>query len=133
MTNISVFNSADRKFVRYLGDDAAPEKGTARIARLIGSSNSSSIGGGVVIYERITIDWALPFDEMITVIEGRLRIHSNGSSYDLTQGDVAWFPAMTPLTYEVPDRVVVSYSIYPIPASQVSNDHTNHKVSGITS
>ena len=112
---ISVFKSRDRIFERYLGDDAAPEKGSARIARLIGSANSKSLGGGVVVYEGITIDWDLPFDEMITVIEGALNIHSGGSSYNLGPGDVAWFPAHTPLTYEVSDRVVVSYAIHPLP------------------
>jgi ethanolamine utilization protein EutQ len=110
---IKVFKSNDREFVRYLGDDTAPEKGSARISRLIGSSNSSSIGGGVFIYERITVDWVLPFDEMITVIEGTMRIHSGGASYDLNPCDVAWFPARTPLTYEVTERVIVSYAIYP--------------------
>jgi ethanolamine utilization protein EutQ (cupin superfamily) len=115
---ISVFKSSDRNYVRYLGDDAAPEKGSARIARLIVSSNSSSLGGGVVIYERVTVDWDLPFDEMITVIEGAMHIHSGAASYDLGPGDVAWFPAHTPLTYEVPDRVVVSYAIHPLPQVQ---------------
>jgi ethanolamine utilization protein EutQ (cupin superfamily) len=115
---ISVFKSSDRTFVRYLGDDAAPEKGSAKIARLITSSNSSSIGGGVVIYERVTVDWNLPFDEMITVIEGAMHIHSDGASYDLGPGDVAWFPAGTPLTYEVQNRVVVSYAIHPLPQVQ---------------
>jgi hypothetical protein len=67
---ISVFKSTDRNFVRYLGDDGAPEKGSAKIARLIKSPISSSIGGGVEVYERVTVDGDLPFDEMITVIEG---------------------------------------------------------------
>ena len=105
---ISVFKSNDRNFVRYLGIDGAPEKGSAKIARLVTSSISSSIGGGVVVYERITVDWDLPFDEMITVIEGAMHIRSGVASYDLGPGDIAWFPARTPLTYEVPDRVVVA-------------------------
>ena len=104
--------------MRYLGDDAAPEKGSARIARLVGNSNSSSMGGGVVIYELITVDWNLPFDEVITIIEGAVNIHSCGTSYKLDPGDVAWFPAHTPLTYEVPDRVVVSYTVHPLPPVQ---------------
>lgn len=111
---ISVFTSKDRQFETYFGDEAAPEKGGARIARLIGQANSVSIGGGVVVYDRVTVDWDLPFDEMITVIEGGLKVHSGGKAYALLPGDVAWFPAHTPLTYEVPDRVVVSYAIWPM-------------------
>jgi ethanolamine utilization protein EutQ (cupin superfamily) len=118
ITIISIFKSSDRTFVRYLGDDGASERGSARIAHLIGSSNSSSMGGGVVIYEQITVDWNLPFDEMITVIEGVMHIHSDGTSDRLGPGDVPWFPAHTPLTYEVPDRVIVSYAIHPLPPVQ---------------
>ena len=111
---ISVYTAADRQFETYLGDAAAPEKGGARIARLIGRANSTSIGGGVVVYDRVTVDWDLPFDEMITVIEGAMKVHSGGKTHALLRGDVAWFPAHTPLTYEVPDRVVVSYAIWPM-------------------
>jgi ethanolamine utilization protein EutQ len=120
MSAISVFKANNRNYVHYLGDVAKPEKGTAKIARLVGPPNSSSIGGGVVVYERVTVDWDLPFDEMITVIEGAMRIHSSGASYDLGPGDVAWFPAHTPLTYQVPERVVVSYAIYPLQQAQPS-------------
>ncbi len=114
MNLISVFSAADRQFETYLGDEAMPEKGGARIARLIGRSNSTSIGGGVVVYDRVTVDWDLPFDEMITVIEGAMKVHSGGKTHTLAPGDIAWFPAHTPLTYEVSDRVVVSYAIWPM-------------------
>lgn len=112
---ISVFSASSRSFERYLGDPDQPNDGRAQIARLVGKGNSNSLAGGVVIYERITVDWDLSFDEMITVIEGSMIIRSAGVTYNLVPGDVAWFPAHTPLTYDVPDRVVVSYAIWPQP------------------
>ena len=115
MAGISVFNTANRSFEPYLGDPAQPEAGRARIARLVDKANSRSMAGGVVIYERLTVDWDLPIDEMITVIEGSMLIRSGGETYSLGPGDVAWFPAHTPLTYDVADRVVVSYAIWPQP------------------
>jgi ethanolamine utilization protein EutQ (cupin superfamily) len=115
MAGISVFHAADRPFEPYLGEPAFPEKGRARIVRLIGQANSSRMAGGVVIYEKIIVDWNLPFDEMITVIEGRMSVISGGGRQDLVPGDVAWFPAGTPLRYEVADRVTVSYAIWPQP------------------
>ena len=114
MTEIFVFPAKNRRFASYLGDDAAPEKGTARIARLVGTKISKSIGGGVVIYERVKVDWDLPFDELIIVLEGAMRIHSQGKIYDCGPGDVAWFPAHTPLTYDVANRVVVFYALHPV-------------------
>jgi ethanolamine utilization protein EutQ len=112
MKEISVFSSADRRYERYLGEEGKPD-GHAFIAKLIGDPISQTMGGGVVIYEKVTVDWDLPFDEMITLIQGSMKIHSGGKSHELSAGDVAWFPAHTPLTYEVPERVVVSYAIYP--------------------
>lgn len=112
---ISVFRRRDMTFERYLGQDDAPEGGEAFIARLVGRHNSTSMGGGVVEYLRVRVDWTLDFDEMITVIEGAMRIHSAGTTHDLQAGDVAWFPARTPLTYDVPERVLVSYAIHPMP------------------
>ena len=112
---ISVFKASDRQFIRYLGDDKNESGGHAWIARLVRDPISNTIGAGVVIYERITVEWDFPFDEFITVIEGALRVRSAGSTYDLSQGDMAWFPAHTPLTYEVGEREVVGYSVYPLP------------------
>lgn len=114
MSLILVFSAANREFKTYLGDEAVPEQGGARIARLIGPSNCTSMGGGVVVYNRVTVDWDLPFDEMITVLEGAMKVHSGGVTHTLGPGDVAWFPKHTPLTYEVSERVVVSYAIWPM-------------------
>jgi len=113
---ISVFKSDDRKFVRYLGGDSPiAAEGDAWIARLVGTDQSETMGAGVVVYEKVTVDWNLPFDEVITLLEGKLRVHSAGAKYDLVPGDMAWFPARTPLRYEVENRAVVSYAIYPLP------------------
>lgn len=116
MAAISVFHAADRQSETYLGDPAHPEKGGARIARLIGQTNSTSMAGGVVIYERLTVSWDLDFDEMITIVDGSMTIRSGGAAYIMKHGDVAWFPAHTDLTYDVADRVVVSYAVFPMPA-----------------
>jgi ethanolamine utilization protein EutQ len=115
LTVISVFNQDDVQFEPYLGSDDRPEDGRAWIARLVGKADSSTMGAGIVRYERLTVEWNLPFDELITVIEGQMRIHSGGKTFPLGVGSVAWFPAHTPLTYEVPESVVVSYAIYPMP------------------
>lgn len=111
---VVVFPANARQFERYLGDESSPERGIARIARLVGSELSNSMGAGIVTYEKVTVDWDLPFDEVIVVLEGAMRVHSSGETYDCVPGDVAWFPAHRPLCYEVPDRVVVFYVTYPV-------------------
>jgi ethanolamine utilization protein EutQ len=115
MPGISVFHESERVFQPYLGDATRPDAGTARIARLVGRDISSSMSVGVVVYEGVTVDWNLDFDETIIILDGRMRIISDGVTYACRPGDVAWFPAHTPLTYVVEDRVTVFYAIHPMP------------------
>jgi ethanolamine utilization protein EutQ len=114
MSEIAVFPGTKRRFEHYLGDPSSPEDGLARIARLVGASLSSSLGAGVVVYERMTIDWTLAFDEVVVVLEGAMLVRSGDKVYECRPGDIAWFPANQALTYEVADRVVVFYATYPV-------------------
>jgi ethanolamine utilization protein EutQ (cupin superfamily) len=72
---------------------SSPEDGLARIARLVGANLSSSLGAGVVVYERMTIDWKLGFDEVVVVLEGAMLVRSGDKVYECRPGDIAWFPA----------------------------------------
>ena len=88
VADIAVFPVMKRTFDHYLGDTATPERGIARIARLVGSELSNSIGAGVVIYERMSIDWSLAFDEAIVVLDGTMLVHSGDKTYECAEGDV---------------------------------------------
>jgi ethanolamine utilization protein EutQ len=112
---VSVFRARDRAFVPYADAVERAGHGSAQIAHLVNKSTSRSMGVGVAVYEAMTVEWTLPFDETITVIEGSMHVRSDGLTHFLEAGDVAWFPAETPLTYIVEKRVVVSYAIYPMP------------------
>jgi ethanolamine utilization protein EutQ (cupin superfamily) len=114
MSEVTVFPLTERRFEYYLGNASSPGGGVARIARLVGASLSSSIGAGVVVYERLTIDWTFAFDEVVIVLEGAMSVRSGDKVYECRAGDVAWFPANQALTYEVADRVVVFYATYPV-------------------
>ena len=114
MSEVTVFPAAERRFEHYLGDPSSPESGTARIARLVEAGLSNSIGAGIVVYERVTIDWKLAFDEAVIILEGSMSVRSGGKTYECRSGDVAWFPANQSLSYEVRERVVVFYATYPV-------------------
>jgi len=128
MAAIAVFPATRRSFNHYLGDESAPDRGMARIACLVGADLSNSIGAGVVIYEHLTIDWNLAFDEVIVVLEGAMSVSSGGMTYHFEAGDVAWFPAHAAVSYDVADRVVVFYATYPI-ASTLRDRGTVAKIS----
>jgi len=50
---ISVFKAC--AFSRYLGHDGDDARGSAWIARLIGSGNRTTMAGGVVVYEGVLL------------------------------------------------------------------------------
>jgi ethanolamine utilization protein EutQ len=112
---ISVFVSGEWVLVPYADAVARAGHGQARIARLVDRAVSGSMGVGVAEYGAMTVEWTLPFDEMITVIDGNMDVRSEGLTHHLQPGDVAWFPGGTSFTYIVETRVVVSYAIYPAP------------------
>jgi ethanolamine utilization protein EutQ (cupin superfamily) len=114
MPEVTVFPVTERQFEHYLGNASSPGDGVAHIARLVGAGLSNSMGAGVVVYERLTIDWTFAFDEVVIVLEGAMSVRSGETVYDCRAGDVAWFPANQALTYEVADRVVVFYATYPV-------------------
>lgn len=114
MAEIKCFKASERVFETYMGDPAAPEHNYARIAKLVGPEISRSMGGGVVTYRGLTAPWTLPFDEFVIVLDGAFRVTSAGVSYDCVPGDVLWFPAHTPLTYEVADFVTLFYAKHPV-------------------
>ncbi|RJF87134.1 DUF861 domain-containing protein [Oleomonas cavernae] len=114
MPEIKCFKAADRTFETYMGSPDRPEKDYARIAKLVGPEISQSMGGGVVTYRKLTAPWSLPFDELVVVLDGAFTVTSAGKAYDCVAGDVLWFPAHTPLTYEVADFVTVFYAKHPV-------------------
>lgn len=114
MAEIKCFKAADRVFETYMGDPQVPERNYARIAKLIGPEISQSMGGGVVTYRKLTAPWSLPFDEIVVVLDGAFRVTAGGVAHDCVPGDVLWFPAHTPLTYEVEDFVTVFYAKHPV-------------------
>ncbi|WP_439814736.1 cupin domain-containing protein [Zavarzinia sp. CC-PAN008] len=116
-TGIRCFKASERHFEPYIGDPADPLRGEARIARLVGPEISRSMGGGIVIYGRQTASWALPFDEFVVILKGAMRVVSGGVTYQGEVGDVLWFPAHTPLTYEIDDEVTVFYAKHPVDAT----------------
>lgn len=114
MAGIHSFKAEGRQFSTYMGDAANPRAGFAEIAKLIGPAISSTMGAGVVTYRRLTAPWALPFDEVVVILAGAMRVISDGTVHQAGPGDVLFFPKETPLTYEVDDEVTLFYVKYPV-------------------
>lgn len=90
--------------------------GEARIARLISTDLSSSMGGGIAVFDGCSIEWTLLYDEIIYVIEGRFRLRYGKGHENVIEagpGDVIWLPDKTPLKYEG-EKAKVFYTVHPV-------------------
>ncbi|PWR21882.1 AraC family ligand binding domain-containing protein [Zavarzinia compransoris] len=106
MAGVRCFPAGSRAFAPYIDN--------AEIAKLIGPEVSSTMGAGVVTYRRLSAPWSLPFDEVVIVLAGAMRVVSDGAVHEAGPGDVLFFPKETPLTYEVDDEVTLFYVKYPV-------------------
>jgi ethanolamine utilization protein EutQ len=78
----------------------------------VGDSYGSELGTGFARMRRAHIPWTVKYDEVLTVIEGHLRVHIGGEVHELGRLDSLWIPNGTSLIYEAEDALV-HYAIYP--------------------
>jgi len=93
------------------------EPGT-RIARLVGTKLSKTIGAGVLELERAAVPSSIDFDEIIVVLEGPFVSRSNGEVFTCGPGDVLWIPKGTSFTLESTSKAKVCYIRYPLDGTQ---------------
>ena len=99
-------------FVPLRGPLAGEGPPQAEIARLIGPAESRSLGVGIGRFEA-PIDWVVPYDEMMVVLEGRFRVILADRVIEAEPGDVIWVPKGTRFTTSG-DRAVICYALWPV-------------------
>jgi ethanolamine utilization protein EutQ len=88
--------------------------GETRIARVINTGLSRHIGGGLEILDGVNIRWTVTYDEILFIHEGRLTIHTGGSTFHCGAGDIIWLPNGTTLDYDASaGRCAYFYALYP--------------------
>ena len=71
------------------------------------------LGCGLMVMERTTFPWTLPYDEMDYVIEGRLDILVDGQTVSAGPGEVLYIPKDTSIQFSVRDKARFLYFVYP--------------------
>ena len=82
MSKIHHFSAGSMKFEPYGGPP-----GDARIARLVGPENSTSMGAGVATFDGCSIEWTILYDELIVVLEGVFRLQHRRRGAQDDRGD----------------------------------------------
>jgi ethanolamine utilization protein EutQ len=117
--------SAEKSPVRIVGFDDiefAPrfEYGEmAEVAGVCGDADGSELGVGWGRLRNARIPWTIRYDEVLTVFEGELRLHTGGEVYELQPRDCIWLPAGTELIYEA-KFALIHFAIHPSNWHEVS-------------
>ena len=84
----------------------------AEVAGVCGAEDGSELGVGWGRMRNARIPWTIRYDEVLTVFEGELRLHSAGEVHVLRPPDSIWLPAGTELVYEA-EEALVHFAIHP--------------------
>lgn len=91
----------------------------AEVAGVCGSDDGSELGTGWGRFSNAKFPWTLGYDEVLTVFEGELRVHTGGAIHQLGPRDSIWLPAGTELVYEA-SAALVHFAIHPANWQQLS-------------
>ena len=109
MSDVRHFQQSALQFQPYAGEPVE----RAAICRLIGPTDSQTMGAGLACFDGVSIEWTVLYDELIVVLEGRFRLRLADRVIEASPGDVIWVPERTPLAYEG-EKARVFYALYPV-------------------
>jgi len=102
-----LFRFADLAF------DKVPDiAGTFAVAEISNANLGSDLGTGFARFTGVRFSWTTSYDEVVTVLDGELRLHIGGEVFVLKPRDTMWVPKGTSLDYEA-DSALTFYAIYP--------------------
>ncbi|HEY5740151.1 MAG TPA: ethanolamine utilization protein EutQ [Gammaproteobacteria bacterium] len=84
----------------------------AEVAGICGTADGTELGAGWGRLRNARIPWTIRYDEVLTVFEGLLRVHTGGEVHELHPRDCLWLPKGTELVYEA-DSALVHFAIHP--------------------
>jgi ethanolamine utilization protein EutQ (cupin superfamily) len=97
-------------------DEAQFKPGPNGIAAhgLINAGFSKQLGAGVGVFDKCRVEWTPDYDEVLFIIDGKLRLHVSEKIYETGAGDVLWIPAGTAIVYEATVRTAFFYAVSPV-------------------
>ncbi len=83
------------------------------IYRAVGQDVSSTIGCGLLRLKSGSLEWTLPYDEVVYVVAGDLNLRlMEGDEIHAGAGDIIWIPKGVHLKYE--GACEIFYVMYPV-------------------
>ncbi len=84
----------------------------AQLAEIVGEQDGTPLSAGYARLSNARIEWTVLYDEVVTVIEGSVNIHTPQGVLTAGPLDCIWLPAGTPLIYEA-ESALIHYCLHP--------------------
>jgi len=88
--------------------------GRIETAVLIGKEDGASMSGDLLIFEDTSLEYVMPYDDLIYVVEGCLELETAEETTFCEPGDVVWIPTGQELTFRSKGRTLVFCATYPV-------------------
>ena len=96
------------------------------VVATINSAISTTLGGGMGVFENCSIPWTVTYDEIIYGIDGELEIHTDEGRHLVGPGDIMWLPAGTRLTYVAREPAKFFFAVAPVTESKAGSSTHHH-------
>lgn len=84
----------------------------AQLAEICGTRDGTELGAGYARLTNARINWTVKYDEVLVVVEGKVRVHTKHGVLEAGPRDTVWLPEGTELTYEAENALIV-WAIHP--------------------
>ena len=109
MTKVRKISTRNLQFRKIHGPP-----GSIEIASAIGVADSQSMSGDVIVFNDTSLDYTMPYDDLIYVLEGELVLKTSAGDIVGGPGDVLWVPTGETLTFTATGRTVVFCATHPV-------------------
>lgn len=122
MTEVKLFRKSDQ--------DLQPNASGASVQGLVNVSFSDRLGAGIGVFEKCQMEWTVTYDEVLFILEGRLRLKTKAGTFEAGPGDTLWIPNGTWLVYQADAPVTFFYAVSPVQSSPSTSVEKAHPTSG---
>ena len=109
MTRVRKFSTENLSFRRVHGPP-----GRIDIATVVGTKNSNSMSGDLIIFEDTLLEYEMPYDDLIYVLDGALKIATTDGEVVGGPSDVLWVPKGEKVAFSAEGKTTVFCATYPV-------------------
>ena len=118
MNAVRRFTLAEADFKHFSGPP-----GRVEIAENVTSAISSGMAGAWVLFEECSLDYEMPYDDLLYVVQGQLVIRTPNGEVTGDVGEALWVPKGVHVTFEANELTIVFCATYPVNWPELAGWH----------